>query len=132
MDLCGGEVLSAAIDLDSTLAALADPTRRQVIDLLRERPRRAGELARAIPMSPPAMSRHLRVLRKSRLIEEDRLEDDARVRIYRLRREPFHDLQEWLQEVETFWTDQLAAFKSYAESSRATTRETGRSEGEEG
>ena len=49
--------------IDSTLAALADPTRRGVIDLLRERPRRAGELAAAARMSAPAMSRHLRVLR---------------------------------------------------------------------
>ena len=47
-------------DLDQTLAALADPTRRGVIDLLRRKPRRAGELADALAMSPPAMSRHLR------------------------------------------------------------------------
>ena len=49
--------------LDATLAAIADPTRRRVVDLLRERPRRAGELASAFRVSPPAMSRHLRVLR---------------------------------------------------------------------
>jgi DNA-binding transcriptional ArsR family regulator len=64
------------------------------------------------------MSRHLRVLRRCGLIEEDRarsMDDDARVRMYRLRREPFVGLRGWLDEVDSFWTDQLAAFKSHAE-----------------
>jgi DNA-binding transcriptional ArsR family regulator len=105
-----------ATQLDDTLQALADPTRRRVVDLLRKRPRRAGELARASRMSPPAMSRHLRVLRRSGLIEEARNPDeDARLRVYRLRPEPFRDLQAWLREVEAFWSDQLDAFKSHAE-----------------
>ena len=56
-------------NLDSTLAALADPTRRRVVDLLRERPHRAGELALGCATSAPAMSRHLRVLRASGLVE---------------------------------------------------------------
>ena len=55
--------------LDRTLAALADPARRRVVDLLRERPRRAGELAAALSMSPSVMSRHLKVLRDSDLVE---------------------------------------------------------------
>lgn len=104
--------------VDATLAALADPTRRQVIDLLRHRPRRAGELAEALAMSPPAMSRHLRVLRGSGLVEEDSLAEDARVRVYRLRPEPFAGLRDWLDEVESFWTDQLTAFKAHAERTR--------------
>ncbi|MGH0028548.1 MAG: ArsR/SmtB family transcription factor [Myxococcota bacterium] len=101
--------------LDRTLQALADPTRRRVVDLLRKRPRRAGDLARASRVSPPAMSRHLRVLRRSGLVEEEASQDDARVRVYRLRPEPFRDLQGWLAEVESFWTDQLDAFKAHAE-----------------
>jgi DNA-binding transcriptional ArsR family regulator len=104
-----------ATDLDATLAALADPTRRKVVDLLRTRPRRAGELAAASRMSAPAMSRQLRVLRKRGLVEEQRDEEDARVRVYRLRPEPFADLKAWLGEVESFWTDQLDAFKAHAE-----------------
>ena len=104
-----------AADLDATLAALADPTRRRVVDLLRKRPRRAGELARAFRMSPPAMSRHLRVLRTRGLVEEDRSESDNRVRVYRLRPEPFRDLSGWLEEVERFWDDQLGSFKAHAE-----------------
>lgn len=102
-------------ELDRTLAALADPTRRGVIDLLRQGPRRAGELAQALGTTAPAMSRHLRVLRKSGLIIDDEVEDDARVRLYRLRPEPFADLRGWLDEVEAFWSGQLAAFKSHAE-----------------
>ena len=104
--------------LDDTLAALADPHRRQVVDLLRQRPRRAGELANRMRMSPPALSRHLRVLRRGGLIEEERVEEDARVRIYHLRRKPFKDLQSWLAEVEAVWTQQLGAFKAHAEKTR--------------
>jgi DNA-binding transcriptional ArsR family regulator len=106
---------SAAQRLDDTLAALADPTRRRVVDLLRERPRRAGELSDAFRVSPPAMSRHLRVLRTTGLVEEERGGEDARVRVYRLRPEPFRDLQAWLAEVESFWTGQLGAFKAHVE-----------------
>lgn len=113
---------STAIDIDGTLGALADPTRRRVVDMLRERPRRAGDLARGSRVSPPAMSRHLRVLRTRGLIEEDHAEDDARVRVYRLRPEPFRNLQAWLEEVEGFWTDQLSAFKAHTERTRKRKR----------
>jgi DNA-binding transcriptional ArsR family regulator len=99
--------------LDQTFAALADPTRRAVIGLLRAKPRRAGELADALHMTPPAMSRHLRVLRKSGLVDEDEPEHDARVRIYRLRRERFTELREWVEDVEAFWTAQLEAFAQH-------------------
>ena len=112
--------------LDSTLAALADPTRRRVVDLLRERPRRAGELAAAFRVSAPAMSRHLRVLRRRGLIEPVPVHEDARVRVYRLRRERFRQLQEWLGQVETFWTEQLGAFKAYTERTRPAEDRRGR------
>jgi DNA-binding transcriptional ArsR family regulator len=105
-------------DLDATLAALADPTRRRVVELLRERPRRAGELAAASGISGPAMSRHLRLLRACGLVEEERVDADARVRLYRLRREPFAGLQEWLDQVQAFWTGQLDAFKAHVDRTR--------------
>ena len=110
--------MAAAPDLDATLAALADPSRRQVVDLLRRGPRRAGDLASRMHMSPPALSRHLRILRTQGLIEEERVQDDARVRLYRLRRKPFRDLQGWLADVDVYWTDQLGSFKAHAEQSR--------------
>jgi DNA-binding transcriptional ArsR family regulator len=105
-------------DLDETLAALADPTRRRVIYLLTKGPRRAGELAAATGMSGPALSRHLRVLRSNGLVETSSVDDDARIRIYRLRAEPFVALQAWLDQVHAFWGDQLGAFKAHAERTR--------------
>jgi DNA-binding transcriptional ArsR family regulator len=107
--------LSAAADLGAVLTALADPHRRQVIDLLREKPRRASELARAAGLSPPAMSRHLRSLRQAGLVEESHPVFDARVRVYRLRPAPMASLKAWLEETERLWTDQLAAFKTHLE-----------------
>lgn len=112
----------AADAIDRAFSALADPTRRGIVDLLRKKPRRAGELASALSMTPPAMSRHLRVLRETGLVEESELEDDARVRLYRLRREPFSALRDWLDEVEGFWADQLSAFRAHAERTRGRHR----------
>jgi DNA-binding transcriptional ArsR family regulator len=107
-----------AHNLDRTLAALADPHRRRVVDLLRERPHRAGELAEAAQLAFPLMSRHLRTLRESGLVEEDRDEFDSRVRIYRLRPEPMADLRIWLEETEALWSRQLAAFKAHLQKGR--------------
>lgn len=104
--------------LDRTLAALADPYRRRVVDLLRERPRRAGEIAQAMGISFPAMSRHLKTLRESGLVEEDRHEFDSRVRIYRLRNPPMADLKAWLEETETLWARQLLAFKAHVQKAK--------------
>lgn len=101
--------------VDRTLAALADPHRRRVVDLLSERPRRAGELATATGLSAPAMSRHLKTLRDSGLVEETHPPFDARVRIYALRREPMANLILWLEQTERLWSEQLSAFKAHLE-----------------
>ena len=101
--------------LDRTLAALADPHRRRTVDLLREGPRRAGELAESLGLPPPAMSRHLRALRQSGLVEESHPEFDARVRVYRLRPEPMAQLKAWLEAAEDNWADQLSALKAHVE-----------------
>lgn len=106
---------AAARGLDATLAALADPHRRRVVELLRERPRPAGELARAVGVTPPAMSRHLRTLKTCGLLEESHPEFDARVRIYALRTEPMIELTRWLEETERMWSEQLVAFKEHLE-----------------
>ena len=107
--------------IDRTFAALADPHRRHVIELLREKPRRAGELAAALSMSSPRLSRHLRVLRRSGLVEDIGVEHDARVSLYRLRPERFATRRGWLDDVEAFWTAELAAFKAHAERTRRKT-----------
>jgi len=110
------------MDLDSTLQALADPHRRAVIEVLKRQPRRAGEIASVLKLTPPALSRHLRVLRRSGLIEEEGVDQDARVRIYHLRQAPFAELRGWLDEVESFWTGQLAAFQSHVQRAKGRTK----------
>ena len=105
----------SAAALDRTLAALADPHRRRVIELLRERPRRAGELADAVGLNPPALSRHLRTLKASGLIDEEHPAFDARVRIYSLRPKPMANLKAWLEQTEQLWQLQLNAFKAHLE-----------------
>jgi len=106
---------SASDPLDRTLAALADPARRRVVDLLRERPRRAGELADALSVSPSVMSRHLKVLRDSDMVEETSPEFDARIRIYSLRSHATAGLRAWLDAVEQGWAEQLTALKEHVE-----------------
>lgn len=101
--------------LDRVLTALADPYRRRAVELLRERPRRAGELADALRLSAPAMSKHLRALRESGLVQETHPDFDARVRIYSLRAGAMDGLKQWVDETERRWASQLAAFKAHVE-----------------
>ncbi len=115
-------VLMPSAQIDHTLLALADPTRRRVVELLRKKPHRAGDIAASLSVSPPLLSRHLRVLRKGGLIENSEGEHDARVRVYRLRPEPFALLRHWLEEVEAFWAAELSAFKAHAERTRGRPR----------
>jgi DNA-binding transcriptional ArsR family regulator len=104
-----------ASGVDAALAALAEPTRRAVVELLGQRPHRAGELADALTMSSPALSRHLRVLKASGLVIDDEPENDARVRLYRLQPEGFERLGRWVDDLRSLWADQLAAFKNHVE-----------------
>jgi DNA-binding transcriptional ArsR family regulator len=101
--------------LDSAFASLTDPTRRKIVHLLSERPRRAGELHEAFPISPPAISRHIRVLKENGLIEELKLADDGRVRLYRLRPQPLEEVREWVDEVNANWQAALESFKTHVE-----------------
>lgn len=110
-------------EIDATLSALADPTRRRIVELLRDRPRRAGELAAAFEMSAPAVSRHLRVLRRSGLVTGYGVDDDARLRVYELRQEPFTALHAWLDQVQAFWTGRLSAFREHIENMSKRTTE---------
>jgi DNA-binding transcriptional ArsR family regulator len=106
-------------DVEQAFAALADPTRRQVVELLGNGARRAGELARAAGTSPPVMSRHLRILLDAGLVADERIPDDARLRVFRLRREPVLALQAWLDQVQAHWQEQLGSFKRYVEEKEA-------------
>jgi DNA-binding transcriptional ArsR family regulator len=108
--------LTAAVD--RAFAALADPYRRRAVELLGEGPCRAGELAEALGLPAPAMSRHLRLLKASGLVEETHPDFDARVRIYSLKEGAMSDLKRWIDRTEAMWTTQLAAFKKHVEKPR--------------
>ncbi len=110
--------MKSSAALDHTLLALADPSRRRVVELLRQHPYSAGELAAGVGLSPAALSRHLRTLKICGLIEEAHPEYDARVRIYNLRPAPMAHLRVWLLHTEVLWAKQLSAFKAHVERRR--------------
>ena len=95
----------------TALAVLADPTRRKVFERLRTGPRAVNALAAGLPVSRPAVSQHLRVLKQAGLVEE---RSEGVRRIYSVRREGLAELRDWL---DSFWGDALDAFKIEAERS---------------
>jgi DNA-binding transcriptional ArsR family regulator len=97
---------------EAAFNALADPTRRAVLDLLRTGTRPAGEIARAFPVSRPAISKHLRILRRAHLVEERR---EGRHRMYHLNPEPLKSVDSWLEQYRQFWSASLANLKSFVE-----------------
>ena len=95
--------------------ALADPTRRRVVELLGSKPARAGELAAAIGTSAPAMSKHLRHLLRAGLVADERDAADARVRVFRLRPQSVAAIQAWLDQLQAHWDVQLRSFQRHLE-----------------
>jgi DNA-binding transcriptional ArsR family regulator len=104
---------SVTYSRDAAFNALADPTRRAVLDLLRAGIRPAGDIARAFPISRPAISKHLKILRRAHLVAEHR---QGRNRLYQLNPEPLKTVDEWLDEYRRFWTASLENLKSFVES----------------
>ena len=90
----------------NALAALADPTRRRIVELLSERERSAGEIAAEFRTSRPAVSRHLRVLREQGLV---RSREEGQRRVYRLEPAPLAELDEWLAGYRAYWANRLDA-----------------------
>ena len=97
---------------DAAFSALADPTRRAVLDLLRAGTRPAGDIARAFTVSRPAISKHLSILRRAHLVEERR---EGRHRMYHLNPEPLKAVDSWLNEYRQFWTARLNNLKAFVE-----------------
>src|SRR6201987_1871646 len=85
---------------EATFQALADPTRRAVLDLLRRGAQPAGQIAQAFPVSRPAISKHLRLLRRAHLVNEHR---EGRHRFYHLNPEPLRAVDSWLDPEPPFW-----------------------------
>ncbi len=104
-----------ASELVPLFTALADPTRQQVVQLLSEGPRRAGDLAAASGTSPPNMSRHLRVLLSAGIVADERPPDDARTRVFWLRPEAITPLRAWLDALQVAADTQLTSFKQHVE-----------------
>jgi len=102
-------------EMASLLQALADPTRLRAVELLSRGPRRAGELAGELKVSPPTMSKHLRVLLQAGVIKDERAASDARVRVFNLRRESVVAVGAWLDQLQAHWDEQLGAFKVHVE-----------------
>jgi DNA-binding transcriptional ArsR family regulator len=98
---------------EATFSALADPTRRAVLDLLRRGSLPAGQIARAFPVSRPAISKHLRLLRRAHLVRERR---EGRHRVYQLNPGPLRGVDSWLEHYRMFWQSSLINLKALVES----------------
>ncbi len=94
--------------------AVADPTRRALLDLLRAGERPAGELAECFQMTAAAVSQHLKVLKEAKLVADRRV---GRVRLYRLTPEPLREVEEWIGFYREFWPRKLSALGAYLEES---------------
>jgi len=97
------------------LALLGDPTRRGVIQALAGREVGAGELAEQLGTTPAALTRHLRLLRQADVVSVALDPDDNRRHVYRVRPEPFRELRDWADDIDAYWTAQLASFAEYAQ-----------------
>lgn len=96
----------------SVFAAVADPTRRAILDALRAGERSAGELATLFPISRPAVSKHVRVLRQAGLLRERRA---AQSRLYSLDPAPLRHIERWLEHYRVFWAARLHDLKRHVE-----------------
>ena len=105
----------AGAHADAVWSALADASRREIVELLRSGPRSAGEIASRTGLAPSVVSKHLRQLRECDLATESQPDYDARVRIYALNPRPLAELKEWLGATEEMWAGQLSAFKKHIE-----------------
>jgi DNA-binding transcriptional ArsR family regulator len=108
---------------EATFQALADPTRRAVLDLLRRGSQPAGQIAGAFPVSRPAISKHLRLLRRAHLVREHR---EGRHRVYQLNPEPLRAVDSWLEHYRSFWSASLTSLKAFVEAEHARESRTSR------
>ncbi|GAB2650878.1 ArsR/SmtB family transcription factor [Kribbella swartbergensis] len=91
-------------------AALAEPHRRQILDLLREGERAAGELVESLELSQPGVSKHLKVLREAGLVV---VRAEGKRRLYALRPEPLAEVDQWLEPYRLFWSRRLDALEQH-------------------
>jgi DNA-binding transcriptional ArsR family regulator len=99
----------------AALEVLAEPSRRAILDLLREGERPVGELVAQLELSQPAVSKHLRILRDAGLVEA---RPDAQRRLYRIRPEPLADLDAWLEPYRRLWNTHLDRLEEHLDNRR--------------
>ncbi|PTX53644.1 DNA-binding transcriptional ArsR family regulator [Melghirimyces profundicolus] len=92
----------------SIFEVLAEPNRRRILDLLREREHSVGELVKETQLSQPGVSKHLRILREAGLVE---VRQKAQKRVYHLHAEPLVEIDKWLEPYRRFWSDKLDALE---------------------
>jgi DNA-binding transcriptional ArsR family regulator len=97
-------------DTLAVLDAIADPTRRRILDAVRQEERSVGELVAEVGMHQPGVSRHLKVLRDAGLVD---VRPDAQRRLYRLRPEPLMELDEWLEPFRREWSNRLDSLERH-------------------
>lgn len=107
---------SVTYSSEAAFHALADPTRRAVLDLLRRGSQPAGQIASAFPVSRPAISKHLRLLRRAHLVREQR---EGRHRVYHLNPAPLKAVDSWLEQYRSFWQANLSSLKTFVETEYA-------------
>lgn len=96
--------------MTTAFEALAEPTRRRILDLLRSQERSVGQLVAALGMSQPAVSKHLKVLRTARLVDA---RVDAQRRVYRVQPGPLRDIDDWLAPYRALWPASLDALERH-------------------
>jgi DNA-binding transcriptional ArsR family regulator len=99
----------------STFEVLAEPSRRDILELLRSGERPVGDLVERLNLSQPAVSKHLRVLRDAGLVD---VRADAQRRLYRIRFNPLEELDDWLEPYRQFWTTHLDRLESHLDTRR--------------
>jgi DNA-binding transcriptional ArsR family regulator len=105
---------------DAAIEVLAEPSRRQILDLLRDGERSVGELVDGVQLSQPAVSKHLRILRDSGLVN---VRADAQRRLYRIRPEPLIELDAWLATYRALWTESLDRLEQHLDNKTSQGKE---------
>ena len=101
----------------NTFAALADPTRVQIVDALAKRARTVSEIVELFSISQPSISRHLRILREAGLVS---VQPEGRQRLYDLDPRPLHEIDSWLERYRKFWAGKLDALEQHLDEETIT------------
>jgi DNA-binding transcriptional ArsR family regulator len=117
--MCNHMVTQSRPRTESAFGAIADPTRRAILDLVRAREMSAGDIARRFPVSRPAIAKHVRVLRQAGLLRERR---DATQRFYRLDPAALQAVDQWLAPYRLFWAAKLVDLKRVVEAEAKATK----------